>query len=86
MNTYTHVSQSDLAADLESLDQLTISTAQPAPNEPALPTDLTNLLGNWASLPEHVRTAISTLAVNRCYSFSPYLSVKADRDRAMKSS
>lgn len=70
MNVYTHVAMDDLATDVESLPPVLGGPQKKA--KPAVPTDLANLLGNpsplrsvvanWASLPEHVRAAIATLA------------------------
>lgn len=69
MNVYTHVAMDDLATDVESLPAMGDSLAAPKPAPepqpsatPEVPADLANLLGNWDSLPEHVRHAIATLA------------------------
>jgi hypothetical protein len=60
MNAYTHVAMADLASDVESLPGVLGGPQKKA--EPAVPGDLAALAGNWDSLPEHVRAAITTLA------------------------
>lgn len=71
MNVYTHINMSDLADDIESLPTVaeanvvasseTIATLKPADTS-AFPDELASLASNWNSLPEHIRSAISTLA------------------------
>lgn len=69
MNVYTHVAMDDLATDVEQLPAMGDAPTRPEPaSEPSsvatpdVPADLANVLGNWDSLPEHVRHAIATLA------------------------
>ena len=60
MNVYTHVAMDDLATDVENLPSVFDGKRKKA--QPAVPTDLEKLAGNWDSLPDHVRQAIATLA------------------------
>ena len=71
MNVYTLVAMKDLHDDVESLpgipsDDDAKTLALPADSEAPKPapirTDLANLAGNWAALPEHIRKAITALA------------------------
>lgn len=69
MNVYTHVSMTDLASDVENLPAMDETpekpelTPEPQPSAtPDSSADLATLLGNWDSLPGHIRAAISTLA------------------------
>jgi len=60
MNVYTHVAMEDLATDVENLPSILGGPQKKA--ESAVPSDLVGILGNWGSLPEHVRMAIATVA------------------------
>ncbi len=67
MNVYTHVSMNDLADDIESLSAIAgessaVCSNSAAAPEPAVPEELASIAGNWHSLPENIRSAISTLA------------------------
>ena len=59
MNVYTHVDMEDLATDVESLPPVLGETQKKA--ESGVPSDLAGILGNWDSLPDHIRQTITTL-------------------------
>jgi site-specific recombinase XerD len=60
MNVYTHVAMDDLATDVENLPPVLAGAKKRAESD--VPSDLAGILGNWKSLPGHVRQAIATLA------------------------
>ena len=74
MNVCTHVAIEGLPSDVENLPAMgdVPARSEPAPKSSSadaeraqrveVPADLANILGNWDSLPEHVRAAIATLA------------------------
>jgi site-specific recombinase XerC len=77
MNVYTHITMDDMAKDIETLPSLQATgLAGDSSNderdvagnaldhavESAMPDELSGLMENWGSLPDHIRSAISTLA------------------------
>ncbi len=71
MGVYTHVAMADLHDDVESLPRCpgkdhtqmpALRADLEAPGTAAIPTDLADLAGNWAALPDHIRRAITALA------------------------
>ncbi len=63
MNVYTHIDMGNLAGDVEALPSVFgDGRGSPKAESRLLPSDLAGLMSAWKDLPDHVRSAIATLA------------------------